>query len=218
MDLNLLVLYEISGKMQNQSDEILISSSELAAGLDVSQQTASRYLKALESDGLIKRRIVKKGQVVSLTEKGTTALKEVSLNLKGLFEGKRKGIVITGSVISGLGEGAYYVRQYQAKIVKALGMQPYPGTLNVRISQKLSIGRYASKKIKGFVKAGRTFGEIHLIRARLSKDDGSKKVNCHILMPKRTHHRDVLEILGEKNLREILGLKDGDKVKIEILS
>lgn len=38
-----------------------------------------------------------------------------------------------GEVVSGLGEGAYYVRQYEPLIEEYLGFKPFPGTLNVKI-------------------------------------------------------------------------------------
>ena len=50
---------------------------------------------------------------------------------------KNKRVVLTGRVKSGLGEGRYYMSQkgYRAQFAKRLGIDPYPGTLNLRLSR-----------------------------------------------------------------------------------
>ena len=37
-----------------------------------------------------------------------------------------------------------------------------------------------------------------------------------VVMPVRTHHHDMLEVVSRKHLRRTLKLKDGDKVRVKV--
>ncbi len=69
--------------------------------------------------------------------------------------------------------------------------------------------------IKGFKKKNRTFGSIRYAPVRVSAKGES--VDCHLIVPARTHHKDVLEIICQTNLRERLGVGDGDAVGVEFV-
>jgi len=58
----------------------------------------------------------------------------------------------------------------------------------------------------------RSFGQVKCYRARVND-----RVDGIVVTALRSHYReDVLEIVAPKNLREILGLKDGDSVKVRV--
>jgi riboflavin kinase len=205
--------------LMNASREVVkISCKELAERLKQSVQTASRRLKELEDLGLIERTVTKDGQFVVITEKGLNLLHSEYLDYKKIFEGKNI-LKFHGVVFSGLGEGRYYVslEGYRKQFRERLGIDPYPGTLNVRVSkEEMTIKRRLDAEdgilIEGFKTEDRTFGEVKAFKCKVNG------VDAFIVMPKRTHHMsDVIELIAEKKLRDELNLKDGDKVEIEVV-
>lgn len=212
MNCKILFLYEISRVMKSRSDKIIISSSGFGNSLGISQQTASRYLKKLEDEGLIRRMKTGEGQEIQLTSKGYGILDEMYLNLKGFIETKES---MEGTVITGIGEGAYYVEKYSEKIEGVLGIKPFLGTLNIKLMEEvINLDRFATGMIDGFNMEGRSFGSIKFAAVNLLLN--RKRESCYLIIPQRTHHRDEVEILSEFNLRRRLDLKDGDRVRIEL--
>ncbi len=212
-----LILYEISRRMKSGNDSIFISSSDLGVSLGISQQTASRYLLNLEKGNLISRKISNEGQEIRLTSEGLDLLQGLYANLKEFFEGKKnfKNLVLEGEVITGIGEGAYYIREYENRIKETLGFKPFPGTLNVRPGKPQNIENYATGVIMGFEKGGRTFGNVKFLPVKIIVKD--KSADGYLILPKRTHYRDTVEIISESNLRAKMGIKNGDKIKIELI-
>jgi riboflavin kinase len=218
MNRGILILYEISRRMKSGGESISISSSELGVSLGISQQTASRYLLDLEKNGLIARKISNEGQEISLTTEGTNFLHEFYSNLKEFFNGGRdvKDLSFDGIVISGIGEGAYYIKEYEDRIKEIFGFKPFPGTLNLKIKENRNLERHSKGIIKGFRKGERTFGDVKFMPVRIAFKGKSK--DSYLIFPKRTHHKDVVEIISDSNLRKALGLKDRDTIKIELIS
>ncbi|VVB52474.1 Riboflavin kinase [uncultured archaeon] len=191
------------------------STEELGQLWGVSQQTASRYLSELEREGLVDRRPSGRRQSVALTPIGVSKLSSLHEELAKLFTSKGQSAKIKGAVITGLGEGAYYVKQYGSRITAATGIESYPGTFNLRFSKPVqNFGRFAGSVIDGFESEGRKFGKVSIAKAVLSHE--GRKVKAYLLIPERTHHTDQLEFVHQKNLRKELGVKDGDEVEVEI--
>jgi riboflavin kinase, archaea type len=133
-----------------------------------------------------------------------------------IFEGPGR-VSITGEVVTGLGEGRYYLSQpgYVVQFTERLGYAPYPGTLNVRLraseTRRLAVVRdWNGVRIDGFEAAGRTFGGATCYPAQLN---GRR---CHLIRPDRSHYQDVVEFIAPERLRTRLRLKDGDLVKAEL--
>lgn len=212
MDRCLLVLVELCRRLKSESDSLSISSSELGSLLGVSQQSASRYLGELERRGFV----VRSGSRVSLTAEGVFLLNELYLCLRDFFEVSSTPVVF-GVVSSGIGEGAYYVREYSSVFEKQLGFRPFFGTLNLKpVDRCPHLERFVSGVIKPFSRSGRMFGEVKFLPVSLSGGDWTE--DCFLILPKRTHHRGELEIISRENLREKHELKDGDTLKVEIRS
>ncbi|WP_457548963.1 winged helix-turn-helix domain-containing protein/riboflavin kinase [Archaeoglobus sp.] len=195
-----------------------ISSKELAEKIGQSIQTASRKLKELEDEGLIERTLTKDGQFVVITDKGKELLYREYLDYKRIFEGEGE-FVIKGKVFSGLGEGRYYVslEGYKKQFEEKLGFTPYPGTLNLKIPKeqmffRAKLDEMDGIKIEGFNTKERTFGEVKAFRCRVNGIEGA------IVIPQRTHYpKDVIEIIAPVKLRDVLGLRDGDWVEVEVI-
>ena len=127
-------------------------------------------------------------------------------------------IVISGTLVKGLGRGRYFMRQkeYTRQFVGKLGINPYHGTLNVKISnanaRKLAvIKRVGSIRIRGFRRGKSNFGGALCYRAVVSG------IKCALVIPERTSHKGIVEIISSTMLRRKLGLKDGDRVRITLL-
>ena len=221
-----IILYELAKRMKSIDDKIFISSTQFAEFLGISQQSASRHLKNLEYENLIKRKVAARSQEIELTDRGIKILNEIYLNLGDLFENRKnkKEIIIEGEIIKGIDEGAYYIKEYHNKINEKLNFIPYEGTLNVKLDKNFinfNFDKYVSVVIPVFKKNGRTFGKVKCIPVKLSVKSKKnkkeiKKESCFVIIPERTHHKNVIEIISEFNLREKLNLKEGDDCKIEL--
>jgi len=207
-------LIEVAKAIAADSDKRL-STKRLGDLLDMSQQSASRYLTALEDAGWILRKKEGRGYSIEVTDAGKQALAKMHQDIGSYLSGGI-GRTIGGQIVSGIGEGAYYVEEYAKKICEVIGYLPYPGTLNVRArggKPDLSSGNVI--EVTGFESEGRTFGDVRLIPITLGI--GRHKLGCHIIVPERTHHKVDIEIIAPQNLRDKLGLSDGDAATIELI-
>ncbi len=121
---------------------------------------------------------------------------------------------IDGEVTTGLGKAAYFLSQefYTNEFNKNLGFVPYPGTLNVIVSEKyLDEINEIKDSCQNIIKPDEGFGAVKYIKAKLNDN-----VNGAIVFPaKTTHDENYLEFIAEKKLREELHLNDGDIVSLE---
>lgn len=122
---------------------------------------------------------------------------------------------IEGIITTGYGKGAYYIGQdfYKSKFNEKCGFEPYPGTLNITISEEyLDYIRQIKSICTNVIKPREGFGGVKYIKATLNDD-----ISGAIVFPdKTTHDENYLEFIAKDNLRKKLDLKDGDKVKLEI--
>jgi riboflavin kinase len=195
---------------------VVVTSGGLGTELGVSQQAADRYLVALERRGLIARTLAQRRQRLTITAEGLELLRKQYHVYRRIFEGPAK-IRFTGRVASGLGEGRYYLSQpgYVLQFSERLGYAPYLGTLNVRLLaadfvRVASVKDWKGIRIDGFQASGRTFGGATCYVARLGGHA------CHLIVPDRTHHKDVVEFVAAVCLREALHVKDDDPIEVEV--
>lgn len=193
-----------------------LSSKELGKMLGVSQQSASQRILELLEAGLIQRDLAVRRQRVRLSPKGLEMLRKEFADYKRIFE-VHEGFTIRGVVTSGLGEGAFYMKQrgYKEQFRRKLGYEPFEGTLNVRIQgselAKLDIlWKEPGIAIDGFVDTGRTFGGAKCFPAKL------QGVDCGVILPIRTHHTDNLELISRVHLRSKLDLVDGALIAVDV--
>jgi riboflavin kinase len=207
--------------MGGHKRQIFLGTNDFGKIIGTSQQTASRRLLELMSEGYVTRELTTKGQNITLTERGVATLKDVYHALKIGFEEAAHIIFLNGVVFSGFGEGAYYVTKsgYKDQFVERLGFKPYPGTLNLRlrsitdIKARKDLEALPSIVVKGFINGERTYGDVKCFKVLINE-----KTEGAILMIHRTHYgQDVLEVVAEESLRKKLKLKDGDLVQLKIL-
>jgi riboflavin kinase len=142
------------------------------------------------------------------------------LDLGGALVGCPK-VRVAGVVFSGRGEGSFYVSIYAKQFEKVIGYRPYPGTLNIRLQEDDArrLSECLSKARASIVEPprieGAKLGGVYVYRARVYK--GIDYWDAYIVRPMITHYRgDVVELIAEGYLREILKVKDGDKLVLEV--
>ena len=199
-----------------------ISTEYLAEKLGTSQQTASRYLIELERLGWINRNTTSEGCLIKISEKGLKELERLSKSLRLLIEATvPPSITLEGIVFTGLGEGAYYISKefYRKQFIEKLGFDPYPGTLNIKlttdydIDSRKELDAYPAIEVEGFKNSDRTFGVVKCYPVMIEN-----KVKGAVILALRSHYDvSVLEIIAPVCLRKHLNLKDGQKLKAEVM-
>ena len=124
-----------------------------------------------------------------------------------------------GVVEAGIGQGKMYISKtlYKDQITRLFSFVPFPGTLNIKVSQ------YLYNRILNFVQEnGSVLGgtdtetegrKLFNVLAHPCKIEG---VDAVVLFPEKSIHDDEIEIIADIYLREKLDLKDGDAVNIEL--
>jgi riboflavin kinase len=200
-----------------------ISTEYLAGKLGASQQTASRYLIELENKGWIERTITPEGCLIRITSAGVKELNKLYSTLRVLMEAAYPpSVTLEGKVFTGYGEGAYYISResYRKQFIEKLGFDPYPGTLNLKLvtdydfKARNELEAYPGVEIEGFKDEDRTFGSVKCYPVIMEN-----QVKGALILALRSHYdASVLEIIAPVPLRKHLKLKDGQKVKVEVLT
>ncbi len=116
--------------------------------------------------------------------------------------------MIEGRVIRGLGEGAYYVKLYSEEIKKILGKDPYPGTINLKVSKEeyLEVRRRARNRIRGKRKGSLVLHDAYYVKCLVKGEEGI------VVFPTKGGHPGVLEVILPKKLE----VKEGDLLRIYV--
>ena len=125
-----------------------------------------------------------------------------------------KKLKLSGRVFSGHGEGEKFLELSWVKrqVKEKIGFTPYPGTLNIRLSEESAedrelLDKAASMKVcpaEGFC-TGRIFKALVGVWA------------CAVVIPEVADYpADVLEIIAPTSLREELQLVDGDAITVTV--
>ncbi len=209
---------KLIGLMGGCRGAVWISSQVLASSLNTSPQTAARRLKSLEDQMVISRSIRADGQQVSVTRRGEEALHREFSDYCRIFERPTERYELQGAVISGLGEGRYYMslEHYRRQFRNLLGYVPFPGTLNLRLTPaSVEIRRKMDAlpwiPIQGFTAENRTFGDARCLPCQI------QGISCAIVVPGRTHYpEDVIEVISDRELRSDLGIQDTAILTVEV--
>ena len=219
-ELAVLKLLALDGAL---SGECKTSCGALAERLDTSNQTASRRLQGLESAGLLVRDTGRDGQWVEITEDGETELRREYEDYRRIFEGPTV-VELHGAVTGGMGEGRHYISLpgYHRQFVEKLDYEPFPGTLNVDLTdvsvrRRAALGSLDPVHIDGWEDEERTYGPAVCYPASVETVDGDRYDGAHVIAPERTHHdEDQLELIAPEKLREVLGLDDDDRLTVYV--
>ena len=126
-------------------------------------------------------------------------------------------MVLVGIVTSGLGKGAVFmsIDYYKKNIKEKLGFFPYPGTLNLNVNKEQThlLKNIPPIRIESFKKDNKTFGGASCYKIKINNIDG------FIIVPDLTEHEEnMVEVIAPVNLKSELKIKDGHKVKIQLIN
>jgi riboflavin kinase len=201
-----------------------ITTTELGKHIGRSQQAASKHLLELENSGYLER--VKRGQkfAVKITDKGYNEIQNLYSAFRTALESSPATINFEGNVVSGMGEGAYYMslEGYRKQFKEKLGYVPFPGTLNVRLVDQLfmnarrELGMHPpSVFIEGFSDGTRTYGWVKCYRATINGNNTVKE--AAVLVLERTHYDDaMLEVIAPVPIKKTAGIKNGERIKVQV--
>lgn len=128
-----------------------------------------------------------------------------------------KNISLTGKIVSGVKQGAFFTQLdwFQEQCREQLGFKPYAGTLNLEIStdDAPKVEALEKEAEKEFIPPDSTFcsGKAYPVMVG--------KIPAAIVFPAeevRVHGKDIIEIISDRNLKDTLGIDDGDFVTLTI--
>ena len=197
-----------------------ITSSSLGKRIKKSQQAASKHLLELEKDGFIERKITGRNFSLKITTKGYSEVVKLFTTLRASLDSFPSYVELQGTVVSGMGEGAYYMslKGYTKQFKKKIGYVPFPGTLNISLIKNEyieSIHQFDALEgilIKGFSDEKRTYGWVRCFKAKLNKS-----IDCELIRLERSlHDKKIIELISKINLRKAAKLSDESIVTITI--
>ena len=199
----------------NDRDYVAINLTRLANDIGTTPQNIFKIINRLAEDGLVIKSTVNGQLVIKFTQRASEALQFVIDTIRHYLD-ERLVVRLVGNVVSGLGEGSFYMSLdgYVKQFVEKLGFKPYPGTLNIRlkpeyIKYRLYLDALPGIYIEGFSNGVRTYGGVKCFRATIRGLPGA------VLVIERTHHGpDTIEVISPYKLRDALGLRDGDEVEV----
>jgi riboflavin kinase len=125
-----------------------------------------------------------------------------------------KKLTLTGAVFSGCGEGKKFLELPWVKqqIKQKLGFTPYPGTLNVMLSEESTQHReFLEKAHSTKICPADGFCTGALFKALIGTSQ------CAIIVPNApSYQKALLEVIAPHNLREELQLEDGSEIAVTV--
>jgi len=199
---------------------VTITTSSLGRNIKKSQQAASKHLLELENKNFIERIISGRNISVKITPKGYSEMVKLSNILQKNLTSSPSYVLLKGNLVSGLGEGAYYMslEGYSKQFKTKIGYVPFPGTFNVKLGKKEyteAISQFEEMEgihIDGYSDGKRTYGWVKCFKAKLNST-----INCQLIRLERSHHdTSTIELISKSNLRKAAKLSDDSKVTITI--
>lgn len=199
---------------------VTITTSSLGKNIKKSQQAASKHLLELENKNFIERIISGRKISVKITPKGYSELVKLSNVLQKNLTSSPSHVLLKGTLVSGLGEGAYYMslHGYSKQFKTKIGYIPFPGTFNVKLGKKEyteAISQFEEMEgihIDGYSDGKRTYGWVKCFKAKLNST-----FDCLLIRLERSHHdTSIIELISKNSLRKTAKLSDNSKVTITI--
>jgi riboflavin kinase len=199
---------------------VTTTTSSLGKSIKKSQQAASKHLLELENSNFIERIISGRKISVKITPKGYSEMVKLSQALQKSLTSSSSNVLLKGTLVSGMGEGAYYMslKGYTKQFKSKIGYVPFPGTFNVKLGKKEyteTIKQFEGMEgihIDGYSDGKRTYGWVKCFKAKLNSS-----FDCELIRLERTHHdTSTIELISKNNLRKTAKLSGGSKITITI--
>ena len=199
---------------------VSITTNSLGRNIKKSQQAASKHLLELENNQFIERIISGRNTSVKITPKGFSEMVKLSITLQKSLDSSPSDVELKGTLVSGMGEGAYYMslKGYTKQFKSKIGYIPFPGTLNVRLDKKIyqeaikQFENLSGTMIESFSDGKRTYGWVKCFSAKINQS-----INCELIILERTHHdNSIIELISQVCIRKSGKLKNGSQITITI--
>lgn len=124
-------------------------------------------------------------------------------------------VVLTGKVVTGVGSFSYWIERLHEHYRRKTGMSLFPGTLNVLLEEGYSVPA-GSLSLEAEEYGGTV--SVYIVPCRIFDE------RAVILRPHAAEHgedpldRNVVEVACQVKLRDKYNLRDGDVVRVEVLT
>ncbi len=121
--------------------------------------------------------------------------------------------VLTGRVVSGVGNFSYWIERLRDHYQRKTGLRLFPGTLNVELDEEYSVPvgalRLEGAEYGGDVSVNIVPCRIFAEEAVILRTDSSER-------GEGAHPKTIIEVACEVKLRDKYQLADGDVVRVEV--
>lgn len=131
----------------------------------------------------------------------------------------REGEKIHGRLITGEGQGRHFTRLDWARrqFMDKLGIDPFPGTINLVINDSESMSVWGRLKATPGVRIENPKGGALDCNARCYRVSIGGKLDGAIVLPEVVdYEEDRVEIIAAIGIRSTLNINDGDSLILEI--
>jgi riboflavin kinase len=121
---------------------------------------------------------------------------------------------VSGKLFSGMNAGEEYLSKepYQQRFQRILGFKPFPGTLNLHVDEEdvEKIKDLDSERLESFEHREKEFSGMDIYRCKIEGIEAA-----YLDLDVTDYEETVLEVIAPVELRDLLGLEDGDRVEVE---
>lgn len=199
-----------------------VSAEQLASQLEEPTSRVVETLTALTERELVDRAF---DGSLALTGTGLELLESTDGGSETVREAYER-VRLTGTVTTGMGNGEHFVSLpgYARQFSERLGYVPFPGTLNLALSER-SVDRRRHVDgvkpipIEEWSDGDVTYGAATCHPVALATASGASWRDAHVIVPDRTDHDErELELVAPVRLRDRLDLADGDELEVRFES
>ena len=132
-----------------------------------------------------------------------------------------RGEIIVGRLVTGMGQGRHFTRLDWARqqFVEKLGIDPFPGTLNLIVEDPKYRPAWARLKAEAGVPIDNPNDGPNDCNGRAYAVLIEGRIDAAIVVPEvPSYPPDQLELISPLGIRNTLGVADGDQVRLEVKS
>ena len=130
-----------------------------------------------------------------------------------------RGETLLGRLATGIGQGKHFTRLdwARAQFMEKLGIDPYPGTVNVIVDDPDAMPVWVRLKRTDGIRIDNPNDGPHDCDARCYKVSIEGRIDAAIVLPEVDGYPPAqVELIAEVGVRDALDIEDGDSVRLEI--
>lgn len=127
--------------------------------------------------------------------------------------------IITGRLSTGIGQGRHFTRLDWARrqFIERLGIDPFPGTVNVTLEDIAALAAWAGLKATPGVRIDNPNDGPFDCDARCYPVSIAGRIDAAIVLPEIAGYSPAaIEMIAAVGVRDALGISDGDLLAIEL--